>query len=637
LNTVRAVIAFLMAIASGISGLQGISTYYGSGTPSGVALTACGNLSTANGIYYLANSVSSTGTCFNVLANGITVNQNGFTVTYGTGGGSKIAAGYLGVDCSETFWPASFDTSTGACSNSVSGVSQFGNLTVYSDVAGSHITQGSSSLPQDSNAVFCDSYFSGNGYCESGPTVYGITIDISSGNTLALSANYGNNTPPNTTGGGKFYSNTVNNGKTGPICSSVPCRESLQGTSVIFGNAKGTTNAFMIHDDTFLGGPQGAVMVDAVGAFFYNIICQPGTLVTSYTNNFCIYAWGPGATVYNVTIGSNPPGSTLDTRGVSVDLTEWSGTIPSVTGNVHDSTIDVITNADNAEYSGCSIGGVYGVQVDDNGQNTNFYNLTVRGHSNACPSTGLRLTALGIGINSHNNTYTGILDSGASLTPSAEFPVTGVYLDSGNAGNAWTSNNDTFIGDFSSVAIDSNGCGPSYFENSTFGSGTNPTGYVTFSFWNNSAGAAGACTQLYFMDPTFTGLASETSTNMQIGNNTPYDLAKYTIAYSWNGTVTGASSGNPISGAVITVVGATGQTECSVTTASNGTWSCTGPTIPGSLIKFTMANSATATLINTTHNPHMVTISKGGCSTYTNSALNIMAKTTGVAISLGGC
>lgn len=45
-------------------------------------VTACGNLSTANTIYILNQSVNSTGTCFNILANNITLDGAGYTINY---------------------------------------------------------------------------------------------------------------------------------------------------------------------------------------------------------------------------------------------------------------------------------------------------------------------------------------------------------------------------------------------------------------------------------------------------------------------------------------------------------------------------------------------------------------------------
>src|SRR5580692_10582627 len=85
--------------------------FFGSNTaqtgPSGIAVTACGNMSTASAVYYLQNDVSSTGTCMSVTANGVTLNLNGHTITYGTSSSSAMANGILGVDCGEPMWTTS--------------------------------------------------------------------------------------------------------------------------------------------------------------------------------------------------------------------------------------------------------------------------------------------------------------------------------------------------------------------------------------------------------------------------------------------------------------------------------------------------------------------------------------------------
>lgn len=62
--------------------------------PTGTSLTACGSL--GSGTYFLANDVSSTGTCFNLTGSPVTIDLNGHTATYGTGG-AKLATGTAGV------------------------------------------------------------------------------------------------------------------------------------------------------------------------------------------------------------------------------------------------------------------------------------------------------------------------------------------------------------------------------------------------------------------------------------------------------------------------------------------------------------------------------------------------------------
>jgi hypothetical protein len=56
---------------------------------SSINLTGCGDLTYADTTYYLNNNVTSTGTCFNVLANNVTLDCNGYEVNYSSGGGSN--------------------------------------------------------------------------------------------------------------------------------------------------------------------------------------------------------------------------------------------------------------------------------------------------------------------------------------------------------------------------------------------------------------------------------------------------------------------------------------------------------------------------------------------------------------------
>ena len=473
-----------------------------------------------------------------------------------------------------------------------------------------------------------------------GPTVTGVTFTWSADNSFAIETNYGG---APVAGGAVLTSNTFNNNKT-TSCSMVGCRDELQGTSVIIGHAEETTVPADLESNQCFGGPQGCMMVDALNSTFNNNgQVNPGAPGTSLSNDFAIYAWACGQQVTNNKIGTNPPTGNQATRGISIDEVEFGSGSPGCAGtyNVSSNFVSVIANNHNAEYSGCAPTGTYGIQVDDGGENANIQLNTVNAFSNVCPSIALRITELGDGIVSGGtgleNTYSAHLMAGASVTPGGDTPVAAVAFDSSSSGEPFNSIGDTFLGDGESVYVDSDGCGPAYFDSPTLGSGTNATNYYTFYFYNNSGGSGAACTQLYFSDPTFTGSASETSTFMQVGNNAPYDLAKYFIQYTYSGQVKGAVSGSPIIGASASVVGHTGTTECTTTTDSGGNFSCTGPGFPGALGKLDMSNSATATLINTTHNPHTLTITKSGCTTFTNSSLNITAKSTGNAITLGGC
>jgi hypothetical protein len=519
---------------------------------------------------------------------------------------------------------------TGSGAGACNPKSTFSGVTVY----GGNIVQGctpaTTCLPQDSNGVFCDSYFSGNGACLSGPAVYGVDFTWAAGNSLAVSANYGNNS---VTGGASIHDDTFNNNKNGPVCAMVSCRESLQGTSVIIGNAVATSVAPQFYNNQCYGGPQGCMMSDALNASFTNNPdINPGAASVEYTNDFGIYAWACGDTVTGNTIGTNPPTGNQATRGISIDLVEFpSGCAGNTT--VSSNTVNVITSTNNAEYGGCSIGGVYGIQIDDGGMNASITNNTVNAFSKSCAASGLRLTQLGTGNTSSGNTFSAHIVSGSGFVPSAEYPTTGVYIDGEPSFPAFTSTNDTFLGDGSAIAFDYNGSGPITLSHCTLGSGTNPAaGFVTVSYWNGG----GTSTQTYLQDCTFTGLATKTLTNMQVGNGAPYDLAQYFVQWTYSGTVTGFLSGSPVSGAAVTVTASAGAgsgTECSTTTNASGQFSCTLAT---ALTELDMKNSTTVAQINTNHNPHSVVVSKSGCTTNTSS-LSITSTTTGASIVLGGC
>jgi hypothetical protein len=307
----------------------------------------------------------------------------------------------------------------------------------------------------------------------------------------------------------------------------------------------------------------------------------------------------------------------------------------------------VIGKNNNTEYGGCQLGGMYGVQYDDNAQYASDTFNTIYAFANECGSAGLRLTQLGPNLSSSNNTYNAILCSvancgaTASITPTAEFPVAGAWLDNSplTVTSPFVSTSDKFLADFAAIAVDSDGCYETDFVSPTLGSGGNPAaGWVTFSFWNVN----NPCTGIKVIDATYTGLASRTLTNMPIGNGSPYQHSQYFSQWSDNSIlVKGAVSGNPIVGATITITaaaGAGGGTECSATTNGSGLASCTfvSPSSENQLTEFDMANSTSVAQINTTHNPHAVVVSAAGCTTNTSS-LSITGTISGSTITLAGC
>ena len=53
-------------------------------------VTACGTLSSASTTYKLQNNISSTGTCITLGASNITLDLNGFNITYDSGNSASV-------------------------------------------------------------------------------------------------------------------------------------------------------------------------------------------------------------------------------------------------------------------------------------------------------------------------------------------------------------------------------------------------------------------------------------------------------------------------------------------------------------------------------------------------------------------
>ncbi|MFA5992740.1 MAG: right-handed parallel beta-helix repeat-containing protein [Candidatus Pacearchaeota archaeon] len=94
-----------------VGGISAVSQYVGKTTKSVIGrfgiladeiqitygnLTACRTITTANSVYDLNNSVMSNGTCFTIAANNVTINCNGYSITYAnkTAGYAVTSNGY---------------------------------------------------------------------------------------------------------------------------------------------------------------------------------------------------------------------------------------------------------------------------------------------------------------------------------------------------------------------------------------------------------------------------------------------------------------------------------------------------------------------------------------------------------------
>ncbi len=87
--SVLIIVSFLYQNTGIYSYLKGELATIGSFSGTPVDISECGNLTDQNAIYNLQSDVSSNGTCFNFLANNITLNGNNYTINY-----SQTESGY---------------------------------------------------------------------------------------------------------------------------------------------------------------------------------------------------------------------------------------------------------------------------------------------------------------------------------------------------------------------------------------------------------------------------------------------------------------------------------------------------------------------------------------------------------------
>ncbi|MGA8232932.1 MAG: putative Ig domain-containing protein, partial [Candidatus Acidiferrales bacterium] len=525
-----------------------------SAAASGTALTACGTLSNAGATYVLQNDVSAAQTCFSIQADNITLNLNGYTITYNTGSNAG-AYGISGIAC----WDAS-NPSGNPCGGT------FDGFTVY----GGSIVEGSGSTGSFSHCINM-----GQGFITGALTVHDMTFTFQTESAMGIYVDYAGTAIP---GGAIIYNNTFNNNVT-----TIVSRYDIDGTSIRIDQGQATTIGAQIYNNTINGGPQGGILDETIGGAVYGNTIKIGTVGTNqYTNDFAIYAWEQNINVHNNTI------TPTQGRGISIDSAAYPVTGTVAQGN----TITVIEKSDNGEYGGCELDGTYGVQYDDEASGVSDVSNTVVGNAQQCDGGGLRLTAVGAGNTSSNNSYTGKLLSGFS----SGVVATGLSMDSGGQ-PAFTATRDTFIGDTSSIYVDWDGAGPLTCISCTLGSGPEPSNYTTFYFWNGSLAVTPG--GLHFRDTTFTGSASKTSTNMTVpGSNG--QTAEYWIDWTYTLTVEDGT-GAAVSGASVSITDALGNSIYSGTTNSSGQ-------ISAVVTEFRMYNSGTSAT-QEMHTPDAVTVS----------------------------
>lgn len=346
-----------------------------SGPATGTALSACGAL-TRSGTYYLSQDVSSAGTCFAIGADNITLNLNGHTITYGTGGGSAPTPAI--ADCAGWY--------TGLAKSQCVGGG--GNLTVY----GGTITQSANAAP------FSPVFWMGQGDGAGGGAIYNLTTTFQSVGSQFFHGEIDG-------GGYTIQNNTINDNVTNiqhPGQPPLGARAQFQGYVIHTDQeSTGSPKPDTISGNTINGSPQGGIADGVAGSQIYNNTIH----LTSYYSN----DYGVIVTMNNQNVHDN----TITGRGRGMDA-ESSGFI------LNHNTINVAEEANNSEYSGCELDGTYGIRVKNydwpnstetgTSPSTNFQitNNSITVPTNVCQGTGITLTDMNLLVTGliSGNTFT---------------------------------------------------------------------------------------------------------------------------------------------------------------------------------------------------------------------------------------
>ncbi len=377
-------------------------------TAAGTPLTACQALSSANTTYVLQNNVQSPGTCFGIVADNVTLNLNGHTVTYATTDSSRANYGVLSADC--------WDSELAGIPAALCGGSHKNPV-----IMNGTLTQGPAAAPQSHAVRF------GQGNNRQSETVHDVTINISAQDTEGIYSTF----PP---GNSQYYKLVINDSVT-----NVSNRDQFYGYPIRLdygGNIAGTNLVDVVHDVICNGSPQGCI--NSEGALLaYNNSGKLGP--QQYVGGYGIFLGGNNEEAY----GNSFTGATrgFEIEGSNVKLHDNVLDIED-SGSVHDPG----HNPD-----GCEIDGTYGIRVKGYPPtiaptSVTIANNTVRVTAGPCQAQGLRFTSIASNeqIAVTSNTFT-LVQAGSSTMNA------GVSLDAADgtgvtfSGNQFTNDPSLFI------------------------------------------------------------------------------------------------------------------------------------------------------------------------------------------------
>lgn len=563
-------------------------------TVTDISTSSCPTALAASTYYQLTADITCAGTAFTLNGEGISVNLNGHTVTYGNTSSASMVNGFL---------------------------AELGTATIQATIYNGTITEGAgtntygAAIPE-SGAIG----YTGN--------VYGFdTGNIFANLALTTKAQYSH--AIQMSGGSADIHDVVMNLNGVGNCATIGCRAEMQGSAFYQENATSSTG-LTIYNNAQNGGPQGGLVPESAGLIAYNSL-NPGNATGTNANNFAIVGYCDTCTFADNSI-MTPMNSASATRGILISGATSEGENIDVTDNI----IGAFDNATSTEYSGCQGGGVYGLQIDDNptgpnGSSGNYIHVW----SKACMSSGLRITDTETTNNTGtDDTYAASHLSGFTTcvfnvdTAATGGCAVGTSIDGptgyGNTGSS-------FAGDDADVLFDITGASGVTFHSPTFVKPTTAaSGFHTFvAVTGTPSQGGGSVTNVHFIDPTYDAGTSPTDLDVPAQDPTTPNMGAVTFyPADWTQTMqVNKASGPAVNGAVVTWTD-TDSNAYTCTTNSSGT--CTVV-----LSQYEDGNMTGANQANSL-NPYSLSVTASGCTTDSESGLTITAKGT-KTVSLSGC
>jgi hypothetical protein len=416
-------------------------------------------------------------------------------------------------------------------------------------------------------------------------------------------------------------------------CGDVGCRDVDQGYPVVIDQAvsAGGSNFYNIAGT---GGTQGGLVTNAPNSSIHNNSVSPGSSVSTVTNGFAYQDWGTNMTMENnIAVGTGPGGTCVSCRGIQISSVANRGTTGSV---IQNNNLYVYNLNNDTEYAGCQIDGAFGIQINDAGSGANLSGNTIQNNnvttvSGVCPASGFSWSSTVVINNgpniTRNNRFICQLQSGYTAGPCEGVRLLGYEYSTSAPDNGVESYSDFIQGDTADVWIYYSGTPTWTCHQCTFGKASTAASNWVFFSYDSGRSSGGPSHPVFFIDPTFTGGASESSNDLSsYASSNPSTSFYYMIEFTQTVTVQG-SSGNPISGATVSYTDALSNNYVG-TTNSNGV-----ATIVVNENKYAAVAGSYAI---THYNNYSRTVSATGCTTNSSTGINITSPNS-ITVSLPGC